>query len=199
MRAIQCGIPRSGSTFVWQVLADMFGRDQVAKTHPGIDEWYGAHKVLPTFITIRDPMDVVASLWSIREEHQREPIDMDQTIGYCNQQFHALDRWMTHRPIVLRYHEFARQPQSMFDSINHATGRMITPANIDAFMEKYGLEANRQRASLMQTFSQVDADNIHGRHIDTAGIGDWPKRLPEWSHIWAQATLQFHRQKWGYV
>lgn len=61
-----CSIPRSGSTLVEQILQEVFPSERVCKTHPATTDWRPNGELVLT--TIRDPRDVVASLYRVCKE-----------------------------------------------------------------------------------------------------------------------------------
>lgn len=180
LHIVQCGIPRSGSTLVWQILNAVFSAQTIPKTHPDTWDADGSF-VVPT---IRDPYDVVASLVRVRlsREGKKEIEDEDVHVVLDRTKF-CFDKMkeILDGPCapVLRYEEFYNNYSLVHEMIDETFGVMTTPESQEKINSNFSLERNRDRASVLKDFYQVDKDQIHGDHIGHVIPGYWIDYFPE--------------------
>jgi hypothetical protein len=202
-KAIQLGIPRSGSTVVWQIMAHLLGRDQVIKAHPADDEFlHLAH--LPKVITIRYPPDVIGSLWAVREPEQQTEFDLHEVITYAWNQFERLDRWLVEPFTTIHYEDLvSKDGIGLSRSVLQAGTffqKIIKDKELEEIISRYSLEANRAIAETMTSFEEYDRKSlIHGRHIGAVEPGSWVGVLPLWSHGHIIKVMRKHMKRWDYL
>ena len=172
------GIPRSGSTLVYQFMSELFPQG-VAKTHQ-----YCRHSV-KTLASFRDFRDVVVSLWrrsnpaNLRRRMREAAID--EFARLCQQRINALDQYFDRGGICpLRYEEFAKDPNVIFSSIEKTFGVVVDGDKVAELIDKYSLERNREISERLEGFKQVDsATQVHGNHIYRGEIGSWREFVDE--------------------
>lgn len=176
---VMCGVARSGSTVVWQILRHLFG-NEVVKRHPNEWEFDGR----PIVSTIRHPFDVAASRYRVRLS--RSGIDSGGWIGLEAE----LDVMKTHYNglrsmvgmenfVLLRYEDFWNNFEVVFLTIERLFGISIEKKTRDEMGVMFGLEANKKRASTLASFNDIDSDGVHGDHIGLVVPGSWTYELPK--------------------
>jgi len=195
---VMCGIPRSGSTLVWQILQAVFPGQDIPKTHP--DMWMpdGSTAV----ISIRDPRDVVASLYRVRLSRDHKEIGNHDDVANVIQRtllcFEALKTTMTGPHIILRYENFFSDHYILYQAIETNFG-IHTPLHIQKqISDRFSVEANRKRAAALNSFNEVDTDQIHGDHIGHVTPGYWSTYLPWRTVEWVAAECKGIAKEWGY-
>ena len=182
---VMCGIPRSGSTLVWQILQSVFPDQKILKTHPY--DWDSDGSLV--FISIRDPRDIAASLLRVRLSREGkdkilEPKDVRQELKRMGFHFEKLRDLMTSPYVLLRYEEFYQNYDVIYDSICKKFNMTISNEVRIELNNKFSLESNKKRADNLENFYAVDEWHVHGDHIGSIHPGYWKDYLPEWSMKW---------------
>jgi len=197
---VMCGIPRSGSTLVWQILKGVFPNMNIPKTHP--IEWEADGSMIVA--SVREPHDVAASLLRVRlsrEYGPRKVLDDDivTVVRRTIMSFEQLEEMLVgpHAP-VLRYEEFYNNHSVIFKMIEETFG-VIVPENIrHTISGKFSIEENRKRASVLESFNQVDQYQVHGDHIGQVVPGYWKEYIPEKYLEWVDDSLKEIVVRWNY-
>lgn len=200
MRSIvMCGIPRTGSTLVYQIACCLISPD-VHKTHP--QNW-SPDGVTTALITIRNPFDVAASLYRVRLSRANRidgnRMDVDTTVLRARFYFLDVKKVMVGPHILLRYEDFWNNYNVIFDALEKFRGEVVPKDVRQRLSVEYSLQANRERASKLKNFLEVDADGIHGDHIGPAIPGSWQSVIPRWGHSFVKEICEPIAKKWGYV
>jgi hypothetical protein len=196
---VMCGIPRSGSTLVWQIMRDVMPELDVLKTHP--DVWYGDGSIVVP--SIRDPRDVAASLLRVRlSRENRDEINDDDVFTVINRTSISFNRLKDifvrpHTPI-LRYEQFYQNYDIIYDLIEDNLKVPVEPFMRKILTDRFNIKANKERADELGNFYDVDQDNIHGDHIGHIMPGYWVDYIPEEYHklidYWSKPLCQ----EWNY-
>lgn len=172
------GMESAGSTAVWQMIHEL--GLYVTKEH-GYTASHGGHLV---FATLRDPRDVVASLW--RRECLGKRSDSDNYAFACwryiRDRFQQMKRYENDsNATIIRYEDFINNPGATLDTICNTLGIDILEERRAKILEETSLEKNKQRSSVMRGFHEWDKTTlIHGNHISSNGkIGSWKDLVPE--------------------
>ena len=194
-----CGIPRSGSTLVWQILCAVFPDQEILKTHP--DCFIGKGAIIVS--TIRDPYDVVASAVRVRlsrgQKKEIEDIDVEIVLEKTGFDFDLLKEILKGPSTpVLRYENFYNNYDFIYRMIEIYFDIKI-PGIVKKFItEKFSLKNNQIRADALENFNQVDEYHIHGDHIGYVIPGYWNYYFCE-KHIQSIKTFcDPLRKEWGY-
>jgi len=195
---VMCGIPRSGSTLVWQILQAVFPNEAIPKTHPDVWEPDGSTVI----VSIRNPFDVVASLLRVRLSRERrntpDENDIENVLGRTTLCFERLDGLLYGPHALLRYEYFYKDYSLIYDMIRSVFGLYISPNNRKKINQQFSLERNRERADALKDFSEVDGDQIHGDHIGHVIPGYWEEYLPDWSFSRVVEVCEPICREWGY-
>jgi len=198
-RLVACGIPRSGSTLIWQLLQAIFPLQEIQKVHPDVWKPEGATAV----ISIRDPRDVVASLYRIRlaRRHRRgkgAARDLTAAIQRMEVSFRALREVVKGPSLLLWYEDFWNNYGVIFDALEEEFSVAI-PADYRRMLSgEFGVSRNRERASKLEDFGEWDEFHIHGDHIGSVRPGAWAYDLPEWARARVEEACCGVGEEWGY-
>lgn len=198
---VVCGIPRSGSTLVGQIVQEVFSEQHVLKTHPADTGWMPGDEWI--IFTIRDPRDVVASLYRVRLSRGGDNVagraGLDAVLGRVQQHFDALSLMRVPvGSVLLRYEAFVHDYGVVFDGVQALTQRRIPAPQRSHISTKFSLGANRHRADKLKDFNEVGDYQIHGDHIGAVEPGMWRKSLPEWGLKRVCDVCQPFVKEWGY-
>jgi len=195
----QCGIWRSGSTFIWQVMRDLLPDHDVLKVHPYGHGWKPDGS--PIVATYRDPRDVLASCYRVKLSRDGKlvgtPDDLLTEVNNLARVWEAFEP-IAKRPetLTLRYEWFTAHPDNAVDAIAARFGVSVTPERRRKILEARSVEANLKIAATLGSFLEIDADTqIHGEHICGK---TWRDVLPEWAHETAIESTAALCRKWGY-
>ena len=195
---VACGIPRSGSTLVWQILQAVFPQNIIPKIHPGCS--YIANSSV--LLSIRQPHDVVASMYRVRLSRagvcEGTHADVETVIADIEKSFTLMNAFLLGHNVLIRYEDFYKDYTLIYNAIYMLTGVDVPREARKAINEKYSLEANRKRAAVLDNFNEFDTDQIHGDHIGAVVPSYWRGTLPKgsWDEV---ATVCNHiAEMWGY-
>lgn len=205
MRAIVvCGIPRSGSTLVWQILQEVFPEQDILQTHPADTDRIPDNDSL-IVVSIRDPRDVAASLYRVRLSRGGDDVGgmdgLETVLARTKMYFSAakaLMRLASVRILLLRYEHFVHDRQVIYNSILDALGVAVPQKEQKRINAKFSLEANRARASKMEDFTEIGEFKIHGDHIGPVAPGSWMSSLPKWATQRVIDVCTPIAEEWGY-
>lgn len=182
--ATACGIPRSGSTLVAQVMRAALPDWDLRVTHPASEDW--AYAGEPLIAAYRDPRDVAASRYRVRLSRAGVACgswtDLEAEIAVMAEHISAFLLWGGSRVMKIRYEDFWLNHNVIYDAVEHVCGVVIPTIDRDRISAAYGVEANVERAKAQPDFNHYDADGVHGDHIAHPAPGGWRDTLPEWAH-----------------
>ncbi len=199
MDIVVCGIPRSGSTLVWQILREVFPDQLIGKTHLCTRK----PEVVPV-ATIRDPHDVVASLYRVRLSRGGEGAGsqegLENVLRLAQKHFEVFPQLLVGSYLLLRYEQFFNNHQIIYDGILKTFGTCVSPEDRERIDTKCSLEANRIRASHLKDFNEMDENFIHGDHIGPAPEpGSWMTMLPDWAVGRVKEVCGPIAEEWNYA
>ena len=187
--AIVFGIPKSGSSFAWQVVSDCM-EGLVIKTHGFLD----VRREIRVFGTYRDPRDCMVSHF---RHHNPNAIMMSRPHVFYHSEclqspFWALDqykrRWENFRPI--KYEDIIGSPENF----QLATG--LNPDKIKKSYSDHSIEKNRE---ISESITQTRQDlQIMPNHVHEGTPGTWRRFIPEELHKLATELLYPQLESWGY-
>lgn len=160
---IQFGIPRSGSTLVYNLLQEVLPAPHfILKTHAlrpkDLDQ-----KIVATY---RHPMDVMASVFEshsleINEAELRKQLFLLSKHGLWDI-FELRDR---PNALLLRYETFVGDFPYLFDRIAGFFQIDIDRETRDRLSEKYDIKRVKQSIDPNKDFSHKDKRGFHGKHV----------------------------------
>ena len=194
-----CGIPRSGSTLVGQIMRAVLPDWTVIVTHPAALERVGDYPIVCSF---RDPRDVAASRYRVRISRGGE--DVEGEIGLqaeLHEMFKHYDAFlsMTGRNVAkVRYEYFWNRHDVLFDLFEDVFGVFVDKENRARISNDCSIETNLLRAAALPDFNACDERGIHGDHIATPAPGGWRDVLPAWAHETVERETQRYCDALGY-
>jgi len=163
--AVCAGFPRSGSTFIWQLLRDMH-TGTVVKTH-----CYLPITSPKVFVTIRDPRDCLVSQWRLRNRGAPGPMsasEMYRLVGeYQQWHFHA-QLYAQQQATIVRYENWHTDPFSLRAALYPG----YDAGEFRRLVTTWGFQANKARAA--QLDQDWDRDTLlHPHHCHEGSPGTW--------------------------
>lgn len=197
------GIPRSGSTLIYQVLCQIFPDRNIVKAH----HYLYAEKLARVVMCRRDLRDVMISQWRVAKDLEGKEFVAKQAKAAAPERTPKSTalRPMTDQEVRFGAQEILKQIEGPYKQyLKIDTGAVIKLAyenyfenfsylfselekffdiNIDAatrarIEQSCSLAANRSRADSLQGFQEFDPKTqIHGGHIHSGEIGFWKSFL----------------------
>jgi len=188
-KVIQFSPPRSGSTFVTQIMKELLPNIKVMKIHKCFKE-----RGTKVVVTIRDFRDILASNWRVlnnitfdelsvgRKITDAElKIEMDRTI-YFVEELHKMVNYYGDQMSILKYEEFYNNHNFLYDALESCLSVNVSTELRQNLSEKYGMKANRERADKLDGFRKWDSSGIHGNHVYKGEVGTWRKMVQNNHH-----------------
>jgi len=215
---IQFGIPRSGTTVVWQILNELFP-NEVIKTHSV--KKYDCKSVL----TIRDFRDILISQFMT----DREKNGKMQSLDLGNKCFKSKEismpifskiiinkyvkriikeekflqeyiNFYKDNCICLKYEKFFENFEYIFENLENFFNIDINKKTKVAIINKYKLESNKKISDRLEDFNQWDSNSlIHGHHIINGTPGNWKNIIPKKLHGYLNRNLSKILRRWEYI
>lgn len=193
---VMCGIPRSGSTMVWQILQDLYPDQTILQTHPAIWTPDGSIAV----VTIRDPRDIVASLYRVRLSRNGKTTgdveDLKAVIVQAYRHFNALPAIICKPCILIKYEDFYNQRDVLYAILQRRLKIEIPLIKRQELDLKFSLAANRKRADDLVDFNVVGEYQIHGDHIGATMPGYW---RAHWGYEYIAEECAELCRRWDYA
>ena len=207
-------MPRTGGTFIWQVLIRIFPSKKICTSH----QWKKADN-RPVLITYRDFRDVVASWWRIRwgkynllgelinaptKKQLEGAIDGIQKIIL---HFNASRNYYKNRENILwlRYEDFFRNYKYLFGTFEKFFNITISKELKEKIIQETNIRTNRKIQKSIPIinkeceFSNYDlTTKIHSHHIYTGEIGSWERIIPKEYHNYLNEKLKKDLKEWDY-
>jgi hypothetical protein len=194
VRVVQFGIPRSGSTFVWQCLCDLLPDGGVIKTHDWLDV------DVPVVVTLRDFRDVIVSRWRLlggcgvmtREEIYRE-CGMVRQPEWVSEQYIDGKR----NPLVIPYCQLASDPMGTVAELAAFVGVGVSSQRCRQIAESHSLDTNRRLSPSTGDYDRKTL--LHPGHVHEGEVGGWKKfvGVEDWQLV--NDLLGDLLEKWGYA
>jgi hypothetical protein len=196
------GMPRSASTYVWQVMSDIF-EIGVVRTHV----YFDVSRAIPLVRTIRDWRDAIVSYWR-SHQHKRNkkrpplhmaPEDIFQYVARYQQFIWTLKEWTIIHPDspVVRYEDVIKTPEALFKIAEDLGGPEVPPTRRAEILAAHTAEMNRAWANNLQ--SQCRATLLNPRHVHEASVGTWEKFVLEEDRALFHQLLADDLAEWGYA
>jgi len=212
LRILACGVPRSGSTLVWQVLNMCLPGNNVTKSHPG--SWKPTDNVDFIVGSIRDPYDIVTSRFRARvanddsdgaQEHvtgTRKGLMEDLHMNAGN--FDALKMLMRRfgeKVFVLRYEEFFENFHTIFAAVRKHIGITVPRPLRERAKSEFSFAANLKKTLALKPGNDR-ADRMGLAHLGSGAAGTpgmWKTVIPVWGHAAMRKWCNPLCEEWGYA
>jgi len=185
------GVQRSGSTWVWQILCDLYPPGAVLKTHN--------YLVLPDSIrvvsTYRDARDCAVSHWR-QANPGRECMTLEEMFLYAGiyqHTFWVLSQYAERRSAALiRYEDAIVDPGIIFRTVHHHLGVEVSPERQSEVLAAHSLETNKRHQDA-GTGAEI---NLIQNHIHEGEVGTWKRFVSD--HGLLTELLEPQLKRWGY-
>ena len=195
---VMCGIPRSGTTLVWQILQEVFSDHVIYKTHPGA--WEPDDSAVVG--TIRSPYDVAASLYRVRLSRGGQDAgnedDLNTILNRVGMYFNCMEDIRDGHCVIRKYEDFYENNEPIYDAILKMFGIWVAAPERARINDKFSLSANKERASKLANFNEVGDYGIHGDHIGGVVPKSWYRILPDWALVKTAEVCYPIAKRWGY-
>ena len=162
-KTIQFGLPRSGSTLIYNIIKDVVPYARVKKVH----DLRRMNRSLPMVCTYRNPLDIMASLF----ESQKIPLDeasIDHQIVLLNLSGiwdMALVREQSN-VLMLKYEDFYSDLHSAVTAVSRFLKVDLSNDRQEEIVDRYQIEVVKKRTDTLGGFSEVDKrTKFHGSHV----------------------------------
>jgi len=197
-----CGVPRTGSTLIWNILVKAYPGRTIIKKHPG--SWNPEEGII--IGSIRYPYDTAASCFRTRIVGDKgDGIDVQGTrkgliseLMMMTNNFRCMrdlvDNWGA---IVLRYERFFNDFDYIFDALEERIGK-ISQSVKKRIKEEYSFEAVRNRL-LDANPGDLRIDRMGVSHVALGYPGAWKAIIPFWGYDTLKKWCDPLCQEWGYA
>lgn len=186
IRILVTGLPRSGSTFIWQLINDTVGsfeNIEIHKFHGGLKG--GRFEIV--FSTYRDPRNILISAANSAGIHPTVGSDINDRIDYLFENdwfknyYEEFFKTLDNKEInFIRYEDYLpNNSRELFDHILKILSNKIdffhglSEQNINEILSKRSIKNNKKIAKRLNYFANHDKNSkIHGNHITSNGHGD---------------------------
>lgn len=192
------GVPRSGSTFIWQLLNDLFPDGGVVKTH----DWLDVAADVPVVATIRDWRDCIVSHWRMGkpEDAQMSGQEVLDWVATCRRWVCIWEYYHNLRHLqVIQYDMlvFYAMDHAVWPKIEAAIGTSVAPEQRRQLERAHSLERNREVAATVA--EGFDPDTlIHRDHVHEGGTGAWSRFMSDGNARLMTALLGRELIMWGH-
>lgn len=194
-RLIIYGVPRSASTYVWQVMGDIF-RAGVIRTHHCLS----VPESIPVVRTIRDWRDALVSYWRCHHRTSKEMAEevIRQYVARFQEHIFTLDYWTEHAPDspLVRYEDIVSKPEPLFEIAKQLGGPETEPGRRKQILDAHSAAVNRALSNNQQALDKRTL--LQPRHVHEASLGLWRRFVSDSGAKLLTALLSPALTKWGY-
>ena len=189
------GVPRSASSFTWQVMGDIF-KTGVFRTH----KYVVVPDHVPVIATIRDWRDALVSYWRLHyPQHSTMPEEgIWQYVAKYQEHICTLRYWAKTRPDmpVLRYEDTVVQPERLFEVAEQVGGPQLDLQERAECLAAHSSTTNRAIANNLKTFDKTRL--MAPRHVHEAEVGVWRHFVDDRGASLITELLMAALEEWGY-
>ena len=201
-RSVQAGVPRTGSTLVWQIANTLIG--PTLKVHKFVKT------EIPLLVTYRDPRDSFVSDWRCKVNAQEGQLMTESAALSYAKRYKGLFRKINNRfkefyneknnICWLKYEDFVNNHEYIYSRLEAVFDLEISEEQRTQLSDEFSLEANKKISELYSDFKQYAQESkIHGNHIYSAKQGTWRKFLSNETQKLVTKSLQDVLKQWGYA
>lgn len=217
MKILQYAVPRSGSTFIKQILLQLFDKQDIQYSHDFVEM---NDKYL--IITRRDFRDLIASYWRIwfGQFDENRQLTNIPTLNEISGQFITIRKNLDilekyykfyekyDKKLILNYEDFFGNYEFIFEKLEKFFNIKIDEEKRKDIIEKTCLKTKLKQQSEMEIIKTdrifdnwTTQHDIHVNHIHPSIVpspGYWKKVIPEEFHEMINDNLKEELKKWGY-
>ena len=202
---LHCGLPRSGSTVVWQIMNELFP-NKIVRSHGFADSCPLLYEYKKIICCVRHPFDVYESMkrtgissYNVEEKFDEAMIDLLSftTLDFMNQNLKFLTPQLNLQ--FVRYEDFYEKDEERVKWISLAVDKFLSQKDIKYIANKFSIDRNTERADKLNGFSEIDVQSqIHGDHIGnnrgkpySSTISEEKKQIIEEKYSWFFEYFQY--------
>jgi len=195
------GVPGSGTTYIWQIIRELFPATEVKHVH----NFYPEKDNRKIVVCIRDFRECLATMIRHNREKSKADIlfseqEVTYHLDYILTTVKELDTFCNRENInalVLRYDRFD-EDNYLMNNISSYFQIDISQPERERILEQYSKAANILLSEKYKDFTEYDPQfHIHGNHIYTGNKG-WREMLLPGLQKLVNTTLQLHLIQYGY-
>lgn len=190
---LSAGVPRSGTTWVCQILKCIF--IDVRKTH--LFEKTARYPVL----IVRDFRDVYVSMKRTNTQKLHGPNeDLVNYINLCCTHINRYKIFYGNKLLILRYEDCFMNEKVTIETIAKHFSIAIDDKRINEINKKTNIYANLERQKILCNFLFYDEETqIHGMHIKSGMSGQWEDIENAAERDYICRKLKINLSKWCYI
>jgi len=207
---IQYGIPRSGTTVLWQALDHLFGNQaKVRKSHAFVP--YAPGRVV--VIACRDPRETLCSWLRMKYRVSTpEKVRMNDLVWICKQPLRRgrsfLERYKRkygphNALLMMRYENYFESFEYMCDAFSIFFETEIDEDSRAAIKDKFNVQSNKKIADKVGKHFRKErfdkTSKIHGGHVGRHPINGWKHVIPKRMMPRVKSMLRRDMVVWGYA
>lgn len=188
------GIPRSGTTLIYNICKDIFGEGNVDTGHTYI---------IPydiVIIPLRDFRDCIVST-SLLGNRKFSLYTLFRMIFWHKLALRQLRKYerSSKKIIWLRYDRFVDDFDYVFDKLKEELKIEIPHLLREEIKKKYNIKEMKKISDKLKTFDKVDEETmIHGNHINNGKSGYWNDMIPKKYHTMLYFMLRRELIDYGF-
>jgi len=206
-KVVACGVPRTGSTLVWQILYRILTGKRVIKKHPGSWDMEPDCFVVGS---VRHPYDTAASCLRTRFIGDRGDGSQETVMGtragllaelnMLEHNYAKMKQMMEDAPkrvVVLRYEEFYKDFDVIFNMVETRLGIPVPKPVRSVTRDDCSFRKNVVR-SLGVEGKEYQRSKINPGHVGMGTPGTWRAFVPYWGHPLLKKWCNPICEEWGY-
>ena len=205
-KILACGVPRTGSTLIWQILLRALPNHKVVKAHPAswavTNGWY-------IIGSVRHPYDIAASCFRARIAGDSGDGSQETVVGtkkglvselnMMNNNFKVLRELINKYPgVILRYEDFFNNFDVVFNMIEKNLGQTIPPKMKRFIRNDCSFETNQKRSCSDIRGKEYQKTKINRAHVGIGTPGTWKTVIPLWGYDVMKKWCDPLCKEWGY-
>lgn len=206
---VACGVPRSGSTLIWQILLRSLKGRRVIKAHPASWEPRDVGLIVGS---IRHPYDTAASCFRTRIVGDKGDGSQETVTGtmaglkaelrMMRSNFDALKVLMERYPdkvVVLRYEDFWQNFDVVYNVLIQKLGVSVPAGLRQRISLNCSFKANQRRSfSDIRGTEEFKTTRIGPSHTAIGVPGSWKTIIPFWGYDTLFRFCDPLCEEWGY-
>lgn len=200
------GLPRSGGTFIYNILNYLFNGCIQSQSHHYnlIDS--------KTIATYRDFRDCAVSWWRVEmgrfdEVDKMKKASFNDVEKYLDLTKRSISshlnkykkKYPPHQILYMQYEKFYNNFDYIFEKFENFLELKISEKDRIIVKREFNLKSNKKRARKFKDFSTWrEKYHIHGHHIFTGEVGTWKKIINLNDHNAITEYLYNELKEWGY-
>jgi len=196
-KIVACGIPRSGSTLVWQIAHRVINK-KIIKIHAGcLMEKKRYEKFDFMIANVRDPYDIFGSVFrhllledksdGTRTNIQVTIEEWTKNVKFIHNHFQSFQEALSHfenKSIILRYEDYWNDFDKAIEILEEVQGKKISKDTKKIIYQECSYQSNLKRSFTENgepELENYDDFRIWKKHVGVATPESWRLFLPQWA------------------